>query len=210
MNLTQEKVGRIFREPPILETNRLMLRKMLKSDASDMYEYASRSEVTEYLLWSPHESEASTRRYLSYLQGRYRAGDFYDWAVTLRTDGKMIGTCGFTRINTDYNCAEIGYVLNNDYWGNGYAPEAVRKVLEFGFMTLGLHRIEAKYMAGNDRSRRVMEKAGMQFEGFAREAYFVKEHYVTVGTCAILEDEFKKLYGYPQYPGEPQEDKLIL
>jgi len=193
--MNRDNLLKIFREPPILETKRLYLRKMLKSDSEDMYEYSANREVTKYLLWEPHLSETYTRKYLSYLQSRYRAGDFYDWAVVWRRTEKMIGTCGFTRFNFESNSAEVGYVLNPAFWGYGIAPEAVLTVMRFGFVNLGLHRIEAKYMIGNDRSRRVMEKLGMQFEGVARDSMHVKGGFVSVGTCAILRDEFRAIYG---------------
>lgn len=188
--MNHEEITRIFRDPPELGTPRLTLRKLLRQDSGDMYDYASRPEVSEYLLWQPHESEAFTRRYLNYLQSRYRAGDFHDWAVVLRESGRMVGTCGFTRFQYEANAAEIGYVLHPDVWGRGIAPEAARAVMRFGFGELRLHRIEARYILGNDRSRRVMDKLGMQFEGVARESIYVKGKYVSVATCAILEKEF--------------------
>ena len=192
--MNHDELTRIFRDPPTLETPRLTLRRMLKTDAADMYDYASRPEVSRYLLWNPHESEAYSRRYLVYLQTRYRAGDFYDWAVVWRKTGKMIGTCGFTNLRLETNSGEIGYVLHPDFWGMGVAPEAVRRILRFGFMDLRLHRLEARYMIGNDRSRRVMEKVGMQFEGVSRDAVFVRGEYVSVGICSILYGEWRDLY----------------
>ncbi len=188
--MNRDELQRIFREPPQILTNRLVLRKMLKTDYKDMYEYACRRDVTEYLLWDPHESEAYTYKYLQYIQSRYRTGEFYDWAVVLRGANKMIGTCGFTRFTLENNSAEIGYVLNPYYWGNGLAPEAVQAILRFGFMQLRMNRIEAKYMEGNTRSRRVMEKVGMQFEGIQRESMHVKDHYVSIGVCSILRREY--------------------
>jgi len=193
--MDREEITRIFRDPPVLETSRLTLRRMLKRDSLDMFEYACSPDVTEYLLWEPHRNETYTYKYLSYLQSRYRAGDFYDWAVVWRNTDKMIGTCGFTRFHWEHNAAEIGYVLNPGFWGYGIAPEAVRAVLRFGFINLGLHRIEARYMAGNIRSRRVMEKVGMQYEGIARDSMYVKGKYVTIGTCAILKPDYLELYG---------------
>lgn len=193
--MNRDEITRTFRDPPVLETPRLYLRKMLKKDSADMYEYACRSDVTEYLLWEPHSSEMYTYKYLSYIQSRYRAGDFYDWAIIWRESDKMIGTCGFTRLNVESNSAEIGYVLNPAYWGIGLAPEAVRAVMKFGFWQLRLHRIEARYMVGNERSRRVMEKVGMTYEGVGRDSMHVKDKYVSIGTCAILRNEYMQLYG---------------
>lgn len=192
--MNRDEITRIFRDPPVLDTPRLYLRKMLKRDSRDMFEYACRPDVTEYLLWEPHQSETYTYKYLSYLQSRYRAGDFYDWAIIWRDSDKMIGTCGFTKLNIESNSAEVGYVLNPVYWGIGIAPEAVRAVMRFGFWQLRLHRIEARYMIGNNRSRRVMEKVGMTYEGIGRDSMHVKGKYVSIGTCAILRNEYMQMY----------------
>ena len=180
-----------FKEPPTLTTERLTLRKILKSDCEDYFEFASDPAVTKYLLWKPHDSFNFTRHYLSYLQSRYRAGEFYDWGIVDSLTGKFIGTCGFTSFDLANNSAEVGYVLHRAWWRRGIAAEALTKVLEFGFDTLGLRRIEARYMVGNECSRRVMEKVGMVFEGVKRDALLLDGAYVSVGTCAVLNDEFK-------------------
>ena len=193
--MRKEKIYRVFSHLPELTTERLTLRKMLVADASDMYEYAARPEVTKYLTWQPHPDRDYTREYLQYLGTRYAAGMFYDWAIVYEPDCKMVGTCGFNSFNCTSDSAEVGYVLNPDYWGKGIAPEALTRVLEFGFDDLGLHRIEAKFIEDNDRSRRVMEKVGMRFEGVLREAMYVKGNYVNIGICSILESEWREKHG---------------
>ncbi len=182
----------LFSKIPTLETERLILRRMKPSDAKDMFEYAKRSDVTEFLLWEPHTSYEQTQDYLRFLQTRYRTGDFYDWAVVDKADKKMIGTCGFANLDFQNNRAEIGYVLNPAYWGRGIAPEAVRRVMEFAFMELNVHRVEARYIVGNERSRGVMEKCGMVFEGIARSSMYIKGQYRDIGTCSIVFDEYIK------------------
>ena len=189
--MKKETVNTIFMNIPVLHTERLVLRKMSPKDADDMYEYASRRDVTEYLLWSPHPSKAYTSDYLRYVNARYRMGEFYDWAVVERESGRMIGTCGFTRFDLPHNGAELGYVLNPKYHGRGYGTEAASRVLEYGFSELGLHRVEAKFMEGNAASLHVMEKLGMTLEGYRRDGMFVKGRYRTIGVCSILEDEWK-------------------
>lgn len=179
-----------FKAPPILRTPRLILRKLLKSDADDMFEYAGNPAVTKYLLWDAHASKKYTLRYLSYLQSRYKVGEFYDWAIVEIQSGKMIGTCGFTSFDLPNNSAEVGYVLNPTYWHRGIAAEALREMLHYAFEVLQLNRVEARYMLGNENSRRVMEKVGMTFEGVSREAVFTKGRYASVGTCSVLRNEF--------------------
>lgn len=181
---------RLFSHIPTLKTDRLILRGMRVSDAEDMYAYARRPSVTEYLTWDPHASVEETREYLTYVGQRYRTGDFYDWALVDRESGRMIGTCGFTSFNCPADSAEIGYVLNPAYQGQGLATEAVRRVLTFGFEALELHRIEARFIEGNTASRRLMERVGMTFEGYARESMRIKGKYRTIGTCAILRHDF--------------------
>ncbi len=181
---------RVFKNMPVLSTQRLTLRRMYRTDTDDMYEYAHQPIVTEYLTWAPHPDRRYTARYLSYLSGQYADGAFYDWGVVLRSENKLVGTCGFTSFSEENNSAECGYVISPAYWGRGIAAEALTEVMRFGFSTLGLHRIECRYMIGNDRSRRVMEKVGMRYEGTYRDALLLGREYKTVGVCAIVDSEF--------------------
>ena len=187
-----EDIYSLFSQMPPIETDRLLLRRMLVSDCYDMYEYARLPEVTKHLTWSPHPSLEYTKEYLVHLSHHYQLGDFYDWALILKEENKMIGTCGFTRFHFPHDSAEVGYVINPVYRGQEIAPEALRAVIAFGFERIGLHRIEAKYMVGNEASRRVMEKAGMCFEGISYGGMKIKETYRDIGTCAILSENFRK------------------
>ena len=187
-----ETVYKVFSAIPELHTERLLLRKMAVGDCYDMYEYASSAAVTRYLTWSPHPDLDYTKEYLQYIGNHYKLGDFYDWAVILKEENKMIGTCGFTRFHMHHNAAEIGYVINPAYRGRGIADEAVLAVMKFGFERLGLNRIEAKYIMGNEASRRVMEKVGMTFEGVRRGEMLIKGEYRDIGVCSILRSEARK------------------
>lgn len=189
--MKRNAVYQLFSHIPALETERLILRGMRVSDAEDMFAYAQHEPVTRYLTWTPHPNLKHTKEYLTYIGQRYRTGDFYDWAVVLKENGHMIGTCGFTAFDFLSDSAEIGYVLNPEYHGRGLATEAVREILRFGFETLSLHRIEAKFIEGNTPSLRLMQRVGMTLEGYAREALLVKGAYRTVGRCGILRREWE-------------------
>ena len=190
--MKKEFIYKVFSKLPELETDRFILRRLCPEDADDMYEYARNEGVTEYLTWSPHRNKSYTREYLLYIKGRYRVGDFFDWAIVCKDSGKMIGTCGFTRFDYANNCGEIGYVVNPSYQGQGIATEVCAKIIEFGFCRLELNRIECKYMVGNEASRRVMEKNGMMFEGIQREKMLIKGQYRDIGVCALLKSDFDK------------------
>lgn len=188
--MKRSDIYKIFSHMPELVTERLILRRMRASDAEDMYEYAKDPEVTRYLTWYPHPDVDYTRDYLEYLGTRYRVGDFFDWAITLRENGKMIGTCGFTSFDFTNDSAELGYVLNPAFRGRGIVPEALLAVMKFGFNRLGLNREEVHFFCDNEASRRVAEKAGMTFEGIRRKAMLIKGEYESIGVCSILREEF--------------------
>ena len=192
--MKKETIFKIFSRMPTLQTERLSLRPMHPIDAEDMYDYARRPEVTKYLLWREHDSVEYTRDYLNYISTRYSLGSFYDWAVIEHTSRKMIGTCGFTKIDTVNNVAEIGYVLNPDFHRKGYGSEAVKRVMRFGFEELGVNRIEARFMKGNEASLALMKSVGMTFEGYFRDLLFVKGEYKTIGYSSILREEYERIY----------------
>ena len=196
MNMKREKVFEVFSNMPTLYTERLLLRPMHPMDAEDMFDHAKRPEVTRYLLWREHEDISFTRDYLNYIGRRYALGDFYDWAVVERESRRMIGTCGFTKIDTANNSGEIGYVLNPDFHRQGFGSEAVRAVLKFGFEELSLNRIEARFMQGNEASLALMRSVGMTFEGYMRDLILVKGSYRTVGISSMLRSEYEKMYAF--------------
>lgn len=183
-------IKRIFSKIPTLHTDRLMLREMRRSDARDMYEYSANPKTSAYLLWSVHEDEEYTEEFIDYVISKYRSGEYTDWALVFKENGKMIGTAGFTKIDEENRVAEIGYVLNPDYWGMGLATEAASAVVKFAFETMNMHRVEARFMFGNDASLAVMRKLGMKFEGYQRDLLFVKGKYRTIGTSSILKSEY--------------------
>ena len=185
----------IFDRSPKIETERLILRRMKVSDARDMYDYARRAEVTKYLLWAPHESLEYTRSYLKQVERCYRQGTFHDFGVVLKENNRLIGTCGFARIDEANSTAEAGYVLNPDHWGKGIATEALSAVIALGFEKRGFNRIESRYMVDNQTSRRVMEKSGMTFEGIHRQSIFVRDGYEDIGICAILKQDYTPFGG---------------
>ena len=182
----------IFSDIPPMATERLILRKLLPKDYQDMYEYASDENTVRYLAWEHHRTIAFTKNYTKFLQKQYRDGLYYDWAITLKENGKMIGTCGFTSLATEHLRGEIGYVLSPSYWGMGIAKEAAEAVIRFGFEQMDLHRIEAKFMIGNDASERVMQKLGMQREGVFRDYMFVKGSFRDICFYSLTAEEYFK------------------
>ena len=175
---------------PRLESERLKFRAIKRSDIDDIYEYSKNPKTSEYLLWSPHSSVYATQEFIDIILSKYKSGEYNDWAIVLKNSNKMIGTCGFTRIDEENKVVEIGYVLNPDFWGKGYATEAVKTILDFAFNELNVNRIEARFIFGNDASLSVMKKVGMTFEGYQRDAIVSKGKFKTIGVSSILKREY--------------------
>ncbi len=155
---------------PILYTKRLMIRPLSIYDAEDMYEYAHRPDVGPTAGWAPHISVAETMsiiRSMTTIKSPYELGN---WAIVLKENGKMIGTI---ELYNHYRLfkAELGYSINPEYWNQGYATEAGREVIKFGFENLLLKRIEAGTFTDNYASQKVCEKLGFICEGVARSGY---------------------------------------
>lgn len=176
----------IFSRLPMLETPRLILRKMAMTDAQDMYDYSSDPEVSRHVLWDAHRSVQESRAYLRYILRQYRYNEPSSWGIELRETGRLIGTIGFMWWNKDNRSAEIGYSLSRAHWNHGYMTEALREVIDFGFNEMALHRIEAQHETTNPASGRVMEKVGMRKEGVLRGRLYNKGRYVDVALYAIL------------------------
>jgi [ribosomal protein S5]-alanine N-acetyltransferase len=181
----------LFLEMPIFETLRTILRKMNIDDAKEMFEYSSNREVTKYLSYD-HMSIEEAEKYIQNKVEKYAQGECMIWGIEHKENRKYIGACGFTHWDTENNCAEIAYSLNQDYWGRGIMGEIVDQLFQFGFEKMNLNRIEARCWSENNKSVRIMEKNNMKFEGIIREQIYVKGKYRDVKMYSILKREYKK------------------
>jgi len=175
---------------PTIETERLLLRKISLNDASDMFEYASNPEVSEYTMWSTHTSIEDTKYFLKSITKMYKKRELVDWGIVHKVEKKFIGTCGFVEWSMTHSRAEMGYAISRKYWNQGYMSEAVNAMMEFGFREMLLNRIQGKCQVDNIGSARVMEKVGMQLEGILRQQLFVKGEYWDLKIYSILRDDF--------------------
>lgn len=185
-----DKIRETFKQPPELESARLLYKKIVPENAQDMYEYSRLDEVTRYLLWTPHASITQTQHYIKLLQKKYANGSFWDFGLTYKDDGRFIGTCGITSFDEMTNSIEIGYVLSPAYWGKGLATEAAETVMNYCFECFGVDKICAKFMEGNDASMRVMTKLGMTLEGIYKRSMYVKGDYKTIHVYEVTRSRF--------------------
>lgn len=175
--------------PPNLRTNRLLLRPLTLRDAESVFAYASNPEVARYMPWEAHRTVGDSRTFLKSVVDGYREGGL-NWGIVYVGDGRFVGTCGMEE-EREHARAEVGYVLHRSYWGRGLMPEAVAAVIRRGFENEGLERIQARCDAENVASARVMEKAGMSYEGTLRRYQRTKGRLRDMRFYAILREEYR-------------------
>jgi ribosomal-protein-alanine N-acetyltransferase len=154
-----------FKDFPGLESERLILRKLQLDDVSDIYEFTSLPETSEFLTWYPHPNKEVTATFIRSIIEKYERNEASQWAIELKMEKKVIGIAGFIQLFPEHGRGEIAYVLSPCVQNKGYMTEALKIVLEYGFNTMKLNRIEAKCEIDNFSSERVMQKLGLRFEG---------------------------------------------
>ncbi|MDQ4128053.1 MAG: GNAT family N-acetyltransferase [Actinomycetota bacterium] len=158
-----------MRRYPTLQTTRLILRAFTLGDASKVQRLAGDWEVARTLLSVPHPyGEGLAEEWISGHRSEFERNEGLHFAAVLREGGELCGACGLMINARDAN-AELGYWIGVPYWGRGYATEAAREVVRYGFEGLRLHRIHAAHFGNNPASGRVLTKLGLRYEGTRRE-----------------------------------------
>ncbi len=175
-----------------LEGATVALREYRAEDLDAVLRYAADPEVTRYLPWGPEGAE-EVRDFLGQVASAAlrTPRDQYEVAVVRKDSGEMIGGGRLGILSAANRRGDIGYVLRRDQWGLGLGSEVARLLVDFGFSSLGLHRIEATCDPKNGASRRVLEKVGMTFEGMRRHDFFVREAWRDSLLFSILEGEWR-------------------
>jgi len=149
-----------------IETERLILRKLIPSDDSAMFILDSNPNVHQYLGNKPIVSIEESRDYIKDIQIQYIQNGIGRFAVILRETNEFIGWAGLKFIteptNERQNFYDIGYRLIEAHWGKGYGYEATKAWLDYGFNQLNIQKIAAYADAKNKRSIKILEKIGLQ------------------------------------------------
>ena len=155
-----------------LETKRLVLRRFTEEDAQDVYKnWLNDREVTKYLPMKTSASMEICRESLYRWIGNYKNKNYYRWGLTLKNTGELIGELSSRTESEIDRIAQIGCVIWKRFWGNGFATEALGKVIKYLIFDVGYNRVEACHSVNNPASGKVMQKAGMKYEGTLRDGY---------------------------------------
>ena len=177
-----------------IETDRLLLRPLdPDKDVEDVFAYQSRADVCRYIPYEPRTREQIAERLSDPERTRStldEEGQVMSLAVELRQTGRVIGDVVLIYSSAEHQCAEIGYVLNPDYHGNGYMTEACRTLLALAFDELKLRRVIARIDDRNDASAAVLRRLGMRQEAHLIENELFKGEWTSEIDFAILAAEW--------------------
>lgn len=174
--------------PVLIETPRLELRQLSEADIPELLPLIGAREVAATTLRIPHPFEEKHAR--EFLTSPTKEHELR-MAIRLRSDGVLIGGMGL-HPDAQHNRAELGYWIGVPFWSNGYATEAARAVVGYGFTQFKYNRIFAGHFGNNASSGRVLQKIGMKHEGCMKGHVLKWGEYVDLHMYAILREEWQQ------------------
>lgn len=174
-----------------LSTERLKIRLFNQSDEANEFKQQQDPEVMKYI--REPQTDEQVREYMKKLLSPFTGeeGVWNGFCVERKSDGQSLGGISFRYENFDSAIVEIGYRFDKDFYGQGYATEAVDALLGWLFNDIGIHKAVAKCDPENIASYRIMEKLGMQKEALLRKHYKMDDVYTDELIYGILSDEYK-------------------
>lgn len=182
--------------PPLrMETERLIMRPFEARDVDPFWQYRADPEVARYQGWSVPYTREMAVDFVEYMASipAGEPGKWFQYALELKTTGQLIGDVGFVRLQREPRQAEIGFTLAQAYQRQGYASEAVNRLLDYLFTEFELHRVRGNCDPQNTDSARLMERVGMRREGLFIESIWFKGQWGDELWYAILRREWEAL-----------------
>ncbi|MBK5431980.1 MULTISPECIES: GNAT family N-acetyltransferase [Bacillus] len=182
-----EKYDQVFGK-----TDRLILRRLSIDDAKYFHFYRSNPEVAKFQSWDNyqyHEAETFVNEQIN--NNPNQPGTWFQFAIALAENNKMIGDCALHTLLSEPRIVEIGFTLSPEYQGNGYATEAIYALLYYIFHSLGKHKVIAFSDVRNNKSISVLERVGMRREGHLLQNYMLKGQWIDEYQYSILKSEWK-------------------
>ncbi|WP_284009833.1 GNAT family N-acetyltransferase [Haloarcula pelagica] len=173
--------------PTFLDGETVSLATIEEDDVAFVHETVNDPAVREGLSFARPQSERAEREWIESVGDP----DSDDVHFLICVDGDPVGVIGLNRVAPTTGAGELGYYLTPDAWGNGYATDAARTIVDYAFAELRLHRVHALAFDDNEASRRVLEKVGFEHEGVMREHWFRNGEYEDVHVYGLLAPDWE-------------------
>ena len=176
---------------PIIETERLILRKPTYNDVAPLFELTQDEEVMLYYGMEPFKEDSQAKKEIDWFLKIWEEGTGTRWIISQKNGNDFIGEIGFYDYKKDHKKAEIGYKLARRHWRKGYMSEALVAMLDYMYNNLELNRVQALVDPRNPASFLLLEKHGFQREGVLRDYEFERGDYVDLIMLSILRKEWE-------------------
>lgn len=175
-----------------IETERLILRRFEYADDDAMLKNWVADEKIQSLYSEPvYSTKAEVKGLLDKYIGSYEREDYYRWAVIEKASGECIGQIAYFLVDSKNHFAEIEYCIGSDFQCKGYATEATKSIIDYGFNKINLHKVQICTKTINAPSKRVIEKCGFTYEGTLRDYFYMNGEYVGRLYFSILRSEYE-------------------
>lgn len=178
-----------------IETERLILRRFNYADDDAMLKYWIADEKVQSMYAEPvYTTKEEVKELLDKYIHSYENEDYYRWAIILKDTEECIGQIAFFLVDSKNHFAEIEYCIGSDFQCRGYATEATKAVIQFGFEQMNLHKVQICTKENNIASKRVIEKCGFTYEGTLRDFFYMNGTYTGRLYFSILKSEFNIMF----------------
>jgi len=178
-----------------IETNRLILRKFKYEDNQDMRDYWVSDPKVQFLYSEPiYTTYDEVKKLLDSYISSYKNMDYYRWAIIERDSNSCIGQIAYFLINIDNHFGEIEYCIGTKFQKRGYATEAIKAILDFGFNKIDLHKVQVCHKENNLASKALINKCNFVYEGTLRDYFFIDGEYVDRLYYSMLKEEYNDYF----------------
>ncbi len=181
-----------FNPFPVIETERLILRKPVPEDIPAWFKMRSNEENMRYIGRPPAKDISEVASLFQLVIADIEANKHIGWVVAEKSKASgFVGMIGFHRIKPEHHRAEVGYMIEKEYQGKGYAAEAVRAIIKYAFNEMKIHSIEADIDKDNIASERLLQKLGFRKEGHFKESFYFEGTFIDSVTYSLLKSNIR-------------------